>query len=30
MISALCIPAADSFFGKDTMQDHCNHIHVGF
>lgn len=29
-ISALCIPAADSFFGKDTMQDHCNHIHVGY
>jgi len=29
-ISALCIPGADSFFGKDTMQDHCNHIHVGY
>lgn len=29
-ISALSIPAADSFFGPDTMQDHCNHIHVGY
>jgi len=29
-ISALCIPGADTFFGKDTMQDHCNHIHIGY
>jgi hypothetical protein len=29
-ISALSIPAADSFFGSGTMQDHCNHIHVGY
>jgi hypothetical protein len=29
-ISALSIPAADSFFGTPTMLDHCNHIHVGY
>jgi Putative peptidoglycan binding domain len=29
-ISALCIPGSDSFFGHQTMQDHCNHIHIGY
>lgn len=29
-ISALSIPAADSFYGSDTMAAHCNHIHVGY
>jgi hypothetical protein len=29
-ISALSLPAADSFFGTSTMLDHCNHIHVGY
>jgi Putative peptidoglycan binding domain len=29
-ISALSIPAADSFYGASTMADHCNHIHVGY
>lgn len=29
-ISALSIPAADSFYGAETMQQHCNHIHVGY
>jgi hypothetical protein len=28
-ISALTIPNA-TFFGPDTMRDHCNHIHVGY
>lgn len=29
-ISALSIPGADSFYGAQTMQEHCNHIHVGY
>jgi hypothetical protein len=29
-ISALSIPAADSFYGSDTMAQHCNHIHAGY
>ena len=29
-ISALSIPAADSFYGGDCMRAHCNHIHVGY
>jgi putative peptidoglycan binding protein len=29
-ISALCIPGADSFYGHDVMQEHCNHIHIGY
>lgn len=29
-ISALSIPAADSFYGSVTMQQHTNHIHAGW
>lgn len=29
-ISRLSIPGADSFYGAETMQAHCNHIHVGY
>ena len=29
-ISAQSIPAADSFYGTQTMQEHTNHIHVGY
>jgi hypothetical protein len=29
-ISGFSIPGADSFFGASTMQDHTNHIHVGY
>ena len=29
-ISALSIPGADSFYGADTMAQHCNHVHVGY
>lgn len=29
-ISALSIPAADTFYGSEVMADHCNHIHVGY
>lgn len=29
-ISDYCIPAADSFYGSETMREHCNHIHCGF
>jgi hypothetical protein len=28
--SALSIPGADSFYTSPVMQDHCNHIHVGY
>ena len=28
-LSALSIPAADSFYGSETMGQHCNHIHYG-
>jgi hypothetical protein len=30
IISALSIPAADAFYGAVTMQQHTNHIHVGY
>ncbi|HEX3909187.1 MAG TPA: peptidoglycan-binding domain-containing protein [Solirubrobacteraceae bacterium] len=29
-ISRLSIPGADSFYGRETMAEHCNHIHVGY
>jgi hypothetical protein len=29
-ISACSIPGADSFYGYQTMQEHCNHIHCGY
>lgn len=29
-ITALSIPGADLYYGSKTMQDHTNHIHVGF
>lgn len=29
-ISSQCIPGADQFYGAATMQQHTNHIHVGF
>lgn len=29
-ISALSIPAADSFYGPATMQQHTNHVHLGY
>ena len=29
-ISAMSIPAADSFYGAACMGEHCNHIHVGY
>lgn len=28
--SANCLPAADSYYGSQTMQQHTNHIHVGY
>jgi len=28
--SALCLPAADVYYGSATMLQHCNHAHVGF
>lgn len=28
--SAYCIPAADSYYGAAVMQEHTNHVHVGY